>query len=67
MKFVENDGTVKINLYENGDAYARLRIYQNQNGNSILVATYGETEDPKLQLFIQKLTGQHSFISVHKF
>ena len=55
MKFIENVGTIKIKLDENGDAYARWRIYQNQNGNSVLVATYDETEDPKLQLFIQKV------------
>ena len=51
MKFVENEGTVKIKLDENGDAYARWRIYQNQNGRSVLVASYDETEEPKLQLF----------------
>ena len=55
MKFVENDGTIKIKLDENGDAYARWRIYQNQNGSSVLVATYDETEEPKLQLYIQKI------------
>ena len=51
MRLVENEGTVKIKLDENGDAYARWRIYQNQNGRSVLVATYDETENPKLQLF----------------
>ena len=55
MKFIENDGTVKIKLDENGDAYARWRIYQNQNGNSVLVATYDETEVPKLQLFTEQI------------
>ena len=29
LKFIENEGTVKIKLDENGDAYARWRIYQN--------------------------------------
>ena len=51
MKFIENDGTVRVKLDENGDAYARWRIYQNQNGIPILVATYDETENPKLQIF----------------
>ena len=56
MKFIENDRTVKIKLDENGDAYARWRIYQNQNGKSaILVATYDETENPKLQLFNEQI------------
>ena len=55
MKYIENDGTVKIKLDENGDAYARWRIYQNQNGNSVLVATYDETEEPKLQLLTEKI------------
>ena len=55
MKFIENDGTVRVKLDENGDAYARWRIYQNQNGIPILVATYDETENPKLQIFTEKL------------
>ena len=55
MKFTENDGTIKIKLDENGDAYARWRIYQNQNGNSVLVASYDETEDPKLQLYTEQI------------
>ena len=55
MKFIENDGTVKIKLDENGDAFARWRIYQNQNGNSVLIATYDETEEPKLQLFTEQI------------
>ena len=55
MKFLENEGTVKIKLDENGDAYARWRIYQNQNGKSVLVATYDETGEPKLQLFTEKI------------
>ena len=55
MKYVENEGTVKIKLDENGDAYARWRIYQNQNGNSILVATCDETENPKLQILVEKI------------
>ena len=55
MKHIENDGMIKIKLDENGDAYARWRIYQNQNGISALVATYDETEDPKLQLFTEKI------------
>ena len=55
MKFIENEGTVKIKLDENGDAYARWRIYQNQNGSSVLVATYDETEDPKLQLLTEQI------------
>ena len=46
---------MKIKLDENGDAYARWRIYQNQNGNSVLVATYDETEEPKLQLLTEKI------------
>ena len=53
MKFIENDGTVKIKLDENGDAYARWRIYQNQNGTTALVASYDETEDPKLRLSME--------------
>ena len=46
---------IKIKLDENGEAYARWRIYQNQNGNSVLVATYDETADPKLQLLAEKI------------
>ena len=55
MKFVENDGTMRVKLDENGEAYARWRIYQNQKENSVIVATYDETEDPKLQIFTKKL------------
>ena len=55
MKFIENDEPVKIKLDENGDAYARWRIYQNQNGNSVLVATYDETEIPKLQIYTEQI------------
>ena len=55
MKFIENDGTIKIKLDENGDVYARWRIYQNQNGNPVLVATYDETKDPKLQIFTEQI------------
>ena len=53
MKFIENEGTVKIKLDENGDAYARWRIYQNQNGTTALIATYDETEEPKLRLSME--------------
>ena len=55
MKFVENDGTIRIKLHENGEAYARWRIYQNQNGNSILVATYDATTESKLQILMDKI------------
>ena len=55
MKYVENEGTVKIKLDENGDAYARWRIYQNQNGTTVLVATYDETEEPKLKLLMETI------------
>ena len=55
MKFTANSGTIKIKLDENGDAFARWRIYQNQNGNSVLVVTYDETEDPKLQLYTEQI------------
>ena len=55
MKYVENDGTVKIKLDENGDAYARWRIYQIQKGASVLVATYDETEEPKLRLMMETI------------
>ena len=66
MKFTANSGTIKIKLDENGDAFARWRIYQNQNGNSVLVATYDETEDPKLQLYTEQIDWS-VFISANKF
>ena len=59
LKNVEHEGTIKIKIDENGDAYARWVMYQNQivNGRreNILVGSYDELEEPKLKLFFDKI------------